>query len=87
MNNYTDFPFEEIRKYNGDYFSTVLECINAGFDVDQIWSLTLEDDIFYYGPSRHSINRIGLICTQERHDGQTYFMEEGSFAKDEDEPF
>ena len=87
MNHYRDFPFEEIRKYDGSYFNSVLECINNGFDVDQIWSLTLDEDNFCYGPSIHYINLIGYICTQERHDGETYFIEAGSFAEDTDEIF
>jgi hypothetical protein len=83
--HYTEFPFDEIRRQDGDHFNNIAECKKAGFDEDQIWSLTLEEDTFCYGPSIHWINLIGYICTNERHDGQTYFMEEGSFWKEGDD--
>ena len=80
-----DFPFEEIRKECGNYFDTIQECKDAGFDEDQIWSIVVGDDNeFCYGPSHHYVNFIGYVCTKERHDGFTYYIEEYDFD-DEDE--
>jgi len=72
-----DFPFEEIRDDafggNGDYFTTIDCCIAAGFDLDQIWSVTEEEDVITHGPSHHYVNLMGYVCTNERHDGKTYY--------------
>jgi hypothetical protein len=74
---YKDFPFEEIRDDvvggNGDYFSSLFDATSAGFDLDQIWSITEEDDVQTHGPSHHWINLLGYVCTNERHDGKTYY--------------
>lgn len=40
MGQLTDFPYEEIRNVQGDYFDTVQEAQDAGFEMDQIWSVT-----------------------------------------------
>lgn len=73
-----DFPFEEIKQPNGDYFDTVAEAQAAGFDLDQIWSVVETDNVFTYGPSHHVINLIGYIATKEKHDGNTYYTEDES---------
>jgi hypothetical protein len=74
--NYADeFPFEEIRTKSGDYFDSVYSATSAGYELDQVWSVTIEDDVFTYGPSHHYINLLGYICTSEKHDSNTYFSE------------
>ena len=74
---YEDFPFEEIRNGyfggNGDLFDTVKDAMDAGFELNQIWSVTEADDVITYGPSHHYINRLGYVCTNERHDSNTYY--------------
>jgi diphthamide synthase (EF-2-diphthine--ammonia ligase) len=76
-NSNEDFPFEEIRDDivggNGDLFDTVFAAMSAGFEVEQIWSITEEDDVQTHGPSHHWINLLGYVCTNERHDGETYY--------------
>jgi hypothetical protein len=72
-----DFPFDEVRDDiaggNGDMFDSIAQCKAAGFDTDQIWCITEEDDVFTHGPSHHYVNRLGYVCTNERHDGATYY--------------
>lgn len=81
-----DFPFEEIRDDvvggNGDYFASWQAAKDAGFDDDQIWSVTGGDEGYTYGPPHHYINHIGHIATKERHDGDTYYFE--AFEMDDD---
>jgi|TARA_R110000851_G_scaffold310594_1_gene470448 hypothetical protein len=71
----TDFPFEEIKDKNGNYFNSVGHALKEGFDVDQIWSVTEDGNTFVYGPGYHQVNLIGVIATKERHDGHTYYEE------------
>ena len=71
-----DFPHEEIRKESGDYFHSWQEAKDAGFDDDQIWSITECENTFIYGPPQHYVNHIGHTATQERHDFDTYYEEE-----------
>lgn len=40
MSQLTDFPYEEIRNAQGDYFNSVQDALDAGFEMDQIWSIT-----------------------------------------------
>jgi hypothetical protein len=71
-----DFPFQEIRRADENYFDSWQEAKDAGYDDDQIWSITEGDENSWsYGPPHHYINHIGHIATQERHDGQTYYIE------------
>ncbi len=74
--NTTDLPFGIIKNPNEDYFDSVAEAQEAGFSLNQIWSVTEEDDVFTYGPSGHIINLIGYIATKETHDGETYYTED-----------
>jgi len=71
------FPFDEIRaEPNGDFFDSVADAMAAGFDLDQIWSVTChDDDTFCHGPSHHYVNLLGFVATNERHDGHTYYVE------------
>lgn len=75
MPNYinTDIPFEIIKKPNEDYFASVEEAQQAGFALNQIWSVSEQDHEFCYGPSHHIIDVIGYIATNETHDGETYY--------------
>jgi hypothetical protein len=53
------------------------EAKEAGYDDNQIWSVTVHDDWFCYGPPHHYVNHVGHIATKERHDNDTYYEEEG----------
>lgn len=75
-NHYKEFPFEEHRKENGDYFSSWKEVSEAGYDDDQIWSITEAEGVYSYGPPHHYINIVGFIATSERHNGNTYYHED-----------
>lgn len=71
-----DFPFEEIRTEGGDLFPSLAAAKDAGFDEDQIWSVVEGDEgTWVYGPPHHYVNLLGFVCTQERHDHDTYFEE------------
>lgn len=72
-----DFPFEEIRREDGDYFDSWREASEAGYADDQIWSVVEgeNDFVYVYGPPHHTINVIGFIATHARHDGDTYYEE------------
>ena len=68
-----DFPFDEIRDENGDYFDTAQDVMNAGHSITQVWSVSEEAGVFTYGPHHHYINVIGFVATREHHDGETYY--------------
>ena len=75
-----DFPFEEIKDENGDFFNSARELLDLGYVPSQIWSIVSEEgedgkEYFVFGPSRHYVNLIGFIATEERHDGRTYYEE------------
>tara|TARA_R100001015_G_C4608336_1_gene163530 strand:+ start:823 stop:1074 length:252 start_codon:yes stop_codon:yes gene_type:complete len=70
-----EFPFEEIGRESGDWFDSWQEAKDAGFDDNQIWSITEHEDTYSYGPPHHYINHIGHIATNERHDFETYYEE------------
>jgi hypothetical protein len=70
-----EFPFEEIRRSDGDYFDTWTEAKSAGYLDNQIWSVVEEDGVWIYGPPHHYINRLGYIATKEQHDNNTYYEE------------
>lgn len=76
MFNYVeDFPFDEIKNKDGDYFHTPQEAMNDGHSVSQVWSVTEdgEEDTLTYGPHMHYVNKIGYIATKEHHDFHTYY--------------
>jgi hypothetical protein len=71
-----EFPFVEIKDENGDYFSGGITQVRvAGYDDNQIWSVTESDGTICYGPPHHYVNLLGHIATTERHDGNTYYEE------------
>ena len=72
------FPFEEIKKPNEDYFASINEAQEAGFELNQIWSVVECNNVFTYGPSHHIVNLIGYVATHEAHDGETYYTEDVS---------
>lgn len=74
--NFCEFPFDEIRTASGNYFSTMAQAIAAGYEEDQIWSVTECEGSYSYGPSHPYFHLLGFIATQERHDGETYYHEE-----------
>lgn len=69
------FPFEEIRREDGNYFDSWQEASDAGYADDQIWSVCEDDNVWTYGPPHHRVNHVGHIATKERHDGDTYYEE------------
>lgn len=72
----TEFPFEEIRDANGDYFETIDQAMKqTGLSSDHVWSVTCDDDVFITGPNHHYVNLLGYVVTKEPHDGETYFTE------------
>ena len=79
-----DFPFEEIRTESGDYFASIEEASAAGYPSDQVWSVTEENNEWFYGPPHHWINLVGYIATKEKHDHKTYYIE--TVSDDYDEP-
>ncbi len=70
-----DFPFEEIRSPSGDYWDDIEDVLNAGYTLDQVWSVCEADNVFCYGPANHRVNLLGYVATNERHDGNTYYEE------------
>jgi len=75
----TDFPYTEVREPSGNYWQTIQQALDAGHSEDQIWSVCAEDVAddavaWTYGPSHHYVNLIGYTVTQERHDGETYYV-------------
>lgn len=75
-----DFPYEEIRQPDGNYFTDWQAAKNAGFNDNQIWSVTEAEgddgsEWIITGPPHHFVNHIGHIATLERHDNNTYYEE------------
>jgi hypothetical protein len=75
-----DFPFEEHREAeSGDFFSCIDDAISSGFQKNQIWSVVESgngDHCYIYGPPRHWVNLIGYVATKEKHDDNTYYVED-----------
>lgn len=76
----TEFPFQELRMPNGDYYDNQVQMQNAGFIQAQMWSIveaTGEDNSewYVYGPADHYVNLVGYVATAEKHDGKTYYNE------------
>lgn len=83
--HYEPFPFTELRKPDGDYFTAPAEALRCGFVPTQIWSIVEsdEDGLWYvYGPSTHYVNIIGYVATAEHHDGKTYYHEQLKTAEE-----
>lgn len=70
-----EFPFGEIRKPSGDYFDNWQQARDAGYDDNQIWCVTEEDGTWCYDSQPHFVNFIGCIATEERHNGDTTYIE------------
>jgi len=71
-----EFPFEEIKLQDSDYFFSAQEAMDAGYAENQVWSLIEGETMYVTGPSHHRINVIGYFATKETHDGNTYYQEE-----------
>lgn len=82
--HYCDFPFEEIRRADDNYFNTVAEAMAEGFAENQVWSVCHDDEdedgvqTDTYGPAHHYVNRLGYVATKDFHDGNTYYIEQYS---------
>jgi hypothetical protein len=70
-----EFPFEEIRRADGNYFDSWQQAAEEGFPDNQIWSVTSGENSICYGPPHHYVNHIGHIATAEKHNGNTYYEE------------
>jgi hypothetical protein len=70
-----EFPFEEIRTEDGDYFRTRKQVEEAGFEDSQTWSVIECDGAYSFGPPHHYVNLLGYIATNEHHDFNTYYHE------------
>lgn len=82
-----EFPFDEIKDANGNYFETINEAKKATrLNEDHIWSVIEfdEGDGVSIGPSHHYVNLIGYIVTEEAHDGETYYEETFDFEDNND---
>lgn len=82
--HFTEFPYEEIRRPDGDFFGSWAEAKAAGYADNQIWSVTECEGTWTYGPPHHYVNHIGHIATQETHDNETYYHEVLDTDYDED---
>lgn len=82
---FADFPFEEVKRPDGDYFYRISELEELGYIKSQIWSVVDGDEeidesgqrwcYYTFGPSHHYVNLVGYVGTQEHHDGETYYQE------------
>jgi hypothetical protein len=91
----SEFPYEEIRRPDGNYFQSWKEAKDAGWDDDQIWSVVSAEgddgsEWIIIGPPHHFCNHLGHLATKERHDNNTYYEEcwltaEEAAENDEDE--
>ena len=75
-----DFPFNELRMPDGDYYDNPTQMMHAGFEKSQMWSIVEADsddgaEYLVYGPADHYVNLYGYIATAEHHDGDTYYNE------------
>lgn len=74
--HFEQFPFEEIRDPNGDYYASAPAAVAAGHRLSQVWSVVESDGSYTYGPPYHYVNVIGFIATEEHHDNDTYYHED-----------
>jgi hypothetical protein len=82
---FTEFPFEEVRNPQGDYFLTAEDALAVTrCQPNQIWSVTISEsenpnirDIFTYGPAdyRRLGYHAGYVVTVEKHDNNTLYVE------------
>lgn len=70
------FPYDEIRRTDGDYFHSRQEANDAGHDDSHVWSVIESEGVWSYGPPHHYVNVLGYIATKESHDGDTYYEED-----------
>ena len=66
------FPYEEIRQPNGDYWESVQQAKDAGWLLNQIWSVSVYDEqpgkttFLYTTPCLlNPVNVLGYVCTTE----------------------
>ena len=60
MPNYIDFPFDEIRDNDGNFFLTPDAASAAtGLDENHIWSIADHDGTITYGPASDWVNVFG----------------------------
>jgi hypothetical protein len=64
-----DFPYDEIRRDDGNYFDSWKEVKAAGYAKTQTWCITTGDSEhgtwFCYDSSPHFVNVMGYVATKE----------------------
>jgi len=64
-----EFPYEEIRDPNGDYFSTYQDVLDAGFSDAQVWTVIITDEDhgmwITYDNGFRFVNVIGYVASKE----------------------
>ena len=64
-----EFPYEEIRRADGNYFDSWKEVTTAGYADTQIWCVTTGDEEqgtwFCYENTRRFVDVLGFIATKE----------------------
>jgi len=74
-NVHKEFPYEELRDENGDYFTSRVCCLEAGIPSENIWSVVESDCVIEHGPAHHYVNVLGFVGTVELNDGQYYSID------------
>jgi len=74
-----EFPYEEIKDADGNYFLHYEDVIAAGYCEEQVWTVISTDNetgIYFTYDSRHRIvNVIGYIATEEEAVPGEYYEE------------
>ena len=64
-----EFPYEEIRDPDGNYFLYYEDVIDAGYCEEQVWTVVSTDTDegiwFAYDSTRRIVNVLGYIATKE----------------------
>ena len=74
-----EFPYEEIRDPNGDYFSSYQEVLDAGFTDAQVWTVIVTDEDLglwiTYDNGFRFVNVIGYVASKEEVTGDECYEE------------
>ena len=74
-----EFPYEEIRRADGNYFDSWSEVSDAGYSYRQTWCITSSDSEqgtwFCYDNAPHFVNVLGFIATNEHAKPGEYYEE------------
>ena len=74
-----EFPYEEIKDADGNYFLHYEDVIDAGYCEEQVWTVISNDNAngiyFTYDSTRRIVNVIGYIATKEEAVPGEYYEE------------